>query len=142
MPPGRTGSAAFARGVPLLYTESPESDDLSDLYLAGVLRLLAAEGMIASEDAPRSTGPTRVLVGDGDLDSSSVRSPAVGLVETCVRPLDRVEAGQPVAHWTDPWFGNRQDLVAAEAGVAVVARRSRAVAADEMVVHLAQDEAA
>ena len=43
MPPGRTGSAAFARGVPFLYTESPESDDLSELYLAAVLRLLAVE---------------------------------------------------------------------------------------------------
>ena len=86
--------------------------------------------------------PTRRLVGDGDLDASSVRAPAAGLVEICVRPLDRVEAGEPVARWTDPWFGNRMDLLAAESGVAVVARRSRAVAADEMIVHIAQDEAA
>jgi predicted deacylase len=141
MPPGRTGSGSFARGVPFLYTESPEADDLADLYLGGVLRLLAAEGVIAPDDAPRSTGPTRRLVGDGDLDSSSVRAPGAGLVEVCVRPLDRVEAGRPVARWTDPWFGQRRDLVAEEDGVAVVARRSRSVAAGDMVIHLARDDA-
>lgn len=142
MPAGRTGSGAFARGVPFLYTESPESEDRSDEYLGAVLRLLAVEGLIAPEDAPRAAVAPRFLVGDGDLDASSVRAPAAGLVEVCVRPLDTVEAGQPVARWTDPWFGQGMDLLAQESGVAVVARRSRAVAAGEMVVHLARDEAA
>jgi predicted deacylase len=142
MPPGRTGSGAFARGVPFLYTESPESEDRSDAYLGAVLRLFAAEGLIAADDAPRAPGSTRKLVGDGDLDASSVRAPAAGLVEVRVRPLDPVEAGQPVARWTDPWFGQGMDLVAEETGVAVVGRRSRAVAAGEMLVHLAQDDRA
>lgn len=142
MPPGRTGSAAFARGVPFLYTESPESDDLSDLYLGAVLRLLASEGVIHADDAPRATGPTRTFVGDGDLDRSSIRSPGHGLVEVCVQPLDRVEAGQAVARWTDPWFGQGRDMVAAESGVVMVARRSRGIAAGEMIAHLARDEAA
>jgi predicted deacylase len=53
-----------------------------------------------------------------------------------------VEAGQPVARWTDPWFSRTEDLVATEAGVVVVARRSRSVAAGDMVVHLAQADAA
>jgi len=142
MPMGRTGSAAFARGVPFLYTEAPEADDVSDLYLGAVLRLLAVEGLIHADDAPRAVTPTRRLAGSGDLDHSSVRAPGNGLVEVCVQPLDRVEAGQPIARWTDPWFGHSQDLVAAESGVVMVARRSRGVAAGEMLVHLAQDEAA
>ena len=142
MPAGRTGSAAVARGVPFLYAESPESDDLRDLYLGAVLRLLAVEGLIHEDDAPRAIAPTRRLVGPGDLDHSSVRAPGNGLVEVGEQPLDRVEAGQPVARWTDPWFGQAQDLVAAESGVVMVARRSRGVAAGEMLVHLAQDEAA
>jgi predicted deacylase len=142
MPAGRTGSAAVERGVPFLYTESPEAEDRSEEYLAAVLRLLAAEGMIAPDDAPRPHRQPLRLVGDGDLDVSSVRAPAAGLLEVCVRPLDRVEAGQPVARWTDPWFGNARDLVATDDGVAVVARRTRSVAAGEMVLHLAQEDAA
>jgi predicted deacylase len=140
MPPGRTGSAAVARGVPFLYTESPEAEDTSDRYLGAVLRLLAVEGMIEPALAPRPDGPTRRLVGPGDLDVSTVQAPADGLVEVCVAPLERVEAGQPVARWTDPWMGRRQDLRATEDGIVAVARRSRGVAAGEMVIHLARDE--
>jgi len=141
MPAGRTGSGAFGRGVPFLYTESPEADDLSELYLGAVLRLLAAEGLMHADDAPRASWPTRRLVGPGDLDHSSIRAPATGLVEVCVRPLDRVEAGQSVATWTDAWFGRMVELTATEPGVVVVARSSRGVAAGEMIVHLAQDDA-
>ena len=142
MPAGRTGTAAFERGVPFLYTESPESEDLSDLYLGAVLRLLAAEGLVPMDDAPRATWPTRIVAGPGDLDHSSIRAPGAGLVEMCVQPLDHVEAGQPVGRWTDPWFGHSVDLVAQERGVVMVARRSRGVAPGDMLLHLAVDEAA
>lgn len=140
MPPGRTGSAAFARGIPFLYLESPEAEDRSGRYLGAVLRLLAAEGMLPPDDAPRPSGPTRRLVGPGDLDHSTVRAPAAGLVEVLVDVLERVEAGQTVARWTDPWFGRTLDLPATEAGVVVVARRTRGVAPGDMIVHLAGDE--
>lgn len=140
MPPGRTGSGSFARGVPFLYTESPEAEDHADRYLGAVLRLLVAEGMLPGDDAPRPTTSSRPLVGPGDLDRASVVAPATGLIEVLVAPLDRVEAGQPVARWTDPCFGRSVDLTANEPGVVVVARRSRGVAAGEMVVHLAQED--
>ncbi len=140
MPPGRTGSAAVQRGVPFLYLESPESEDRSDEYRDAVLRLLAVEGLISSDDAPRTHQRPRALVGDGDLDASSVRAPGTGLVELWVRPLDRVQAGEVVGRWTDPWFAITRDLVAPDDGVVVTARRTRSVAAGEMVLHLAQDE--
>ncbi|MFN8624123.1 MAG: succinylglutamate desuccinylase/aspartoacylase family protein [Chloroflexota bacterium] len=142
MPPGRTGSASFARGVPFLYTESPESEDRSDDYAAAVLRLLALEGMIDPALAPRPIETPLRLAGPGDLDTATIVAPRDGLVEICVGPLERVEAGQPVARWTDPWFSRSEDLLATEPGVVVVARRSRSVAAGDMLVHLAKDDAA
>ena len=105
MPPGRTGSAAFARGVPFLYLESPESADLSE-RLPGRRPAAALRGGPPPCRRRAATGTPAQVGGPGDLDDGSVRAPGAGLVEMLVDPgrssrASRWRAGPPLVRLDD-----------------------------------------
>src|SRR5260221_2403153 len=79
IPPGRTISAAFARGIPWLYTESPENHSQRAahvvIYRDGVLNVMKHLNMVDCKTP--STTITHRLVGDGNLDQV-ITSPATG----------------------------------------------------------------
>jgi predicted deacylase len=139
-PPGRSGSGAHDRGAGFVYLESPEAEEHAPAYRDAVLRGLVAFGMLPSDAAPPPSGPSRRLVGPGDVDALAVRAERTGFVEVRVELLDRVRRGQTVARFHDPWHGWAIDLPAFGDGVAVLVRRSRAVGAGELVAFLTGEE--
>jgi predicted deacylase len=95
IPPGRTVSAARARGIPFLYTEARGAgrihpDDLS-LYTRGVWNLLKHLEIVAGDAEP---APCRYhLFGDGNIDES-LNATQPGFLVSEVTLLARVERGQ------------------------------------------------
>jgi predicted deacylase len=141
-PPGRSGSGAHARGRPFLYVESSEGDDVGDLYRDACLRLLAHLGMIPAHAAPSPPArrPLR-LAGPGDLDGAAVRAPHGGILEVRARLLDRVAEGEAVGWLRDLEGGPPRPLGAPRAGTLVMLRRTRLVAAGDLVAFVTGDEA-
>lgn len=95
--PGRTLSAAHARGIPALYVESPDGGVLNsaylDAYVSGTRSMLGALGMVQkSERFPR---PRLWLHGDGDVDTFAA-APVEGLFLRKVSLMDEVRAGDIV----------------------------------------------
>jgi len=93
--PGRSLSAALARGVPSIYVEARGAgrihpDDLR-IYQRGCRTLLHHLGILEGEFPPIS--PSVHLYGNGDIDQSASAT-ARGFLMPSVELLDRVEADQ------------------------------------------------
>jgi predicted deacylase len=146
-PAGRSGSSAHARGVPFLYVESTEADDVSDTYLAATLRLLAhlgvvepGAGVVDGPAASASAAAPRRLAGPGDIDAGSVRAERPALVELHVGLLDRVSPGDAVASVRDPWADGSLTLRAEQEGVVVMTRRTRAAGPGDLIAFLTGED--
>lgn len=95
IPPGRTVSAARARGIPWLYTEARGAgrihpDDLA-VYRNGVCHLLQHLDILPGSPTPAA--PTLRLHGDGNVDASITTS-RKGFLIPEVDLLDTVTKGQ------------------------------------------------
>lgn len=102
IPPGRTVSAARARGIPWIYAEARgggriHQEDLA-VYRRGLVNLMRHLGMLAGS---LETSPPEVeLYGDGDTDAS-LCSGAEGLLVAEVDLLEQVQAGQRLGRLVD-----------------------------------------
>lgn len=140
-PPGRTMSFAEAQGIPGIYAEAgggpfPPADVL-DTYRDGVLRVMAALGMIPN--APAAPEPQVRLVGNGDLDNA-IAAPATGLCTRRVEPLDRVDPGSVCFEIHDVDGTLLEVVKVAVPGIAVFVRRSRWVEAGELLMATATED--
>lgn len=100
--PGRTVSAAIARGIPTLYAEARGAgrihrDDLN-IYTRGIRRLMQHLNMLPG--APEPLPPALLLNGSGNIDSGIVAT-SPGFLSPCVEILDTVERGQPLGKLLD-----------------------------------------
>lgn len=107
--PGRSVSAAQARGIPWLYTEARGAgrihpDDLL-VYRRGVFHLLRHLGILPG--SPEIIRPDRFLFGDGNIDAS-ITTQRSGFLIPAVELLETVSAGQSLGTLTDLW-GNPQE---------------------------------
>ena len=142
---GRTLSAAHDAGIPSIYAEAAGGGTVTathvDAYVAGILRVLAALGVLG-EPVSIPVDPPRRLVSEGDLDVPQMVAPFDGVCEVFVAPLDSVVAGQLVATVTDPLSGVTAEVLAAAPGVVVLARRGARVRRSENLVVLAEPDEA
>jgi N-alpha-acetyl-L-2,4-diaminobutyrate deacetylase len=94
MPPGRTLSAAAARGIPSLYTEARGAGRIDPRDLAlfrnGMINLMRYLRILAGE--PARTACEVFLEGDGNTDAG-ISSPHGGFFIPAVDLLDEVNAG-------------------------------------------------
>ncbi len=102
IPPGRTVSAARARGIPWIYAEARgggriHPQDLA-VYRRGLVNLMRHLGMLAGP--PEASPPEVELYGGGDTDAS-LCSGAEGLLVAEVGLLEQVEAGQRLGRLVD-----------------------------------------
>lgn len=144
VPPGRTLSAAHDAGIPAIYAEAAGGGTVTAahaaMYVAGIRRILVSFGMLDAHEAALA-GPTRRLVGEGNMDVPAMVAPIDGVGETFVEPLDTITRGQVLALVTDPLTGERAEVISPTAGVAVLVRRGARVARSDNLVVLAEDEA-
>jgi predicted deacylase len=132
MAPGRTVSAAAARGVPSLYCEARgggriHPDDIA-VYRRGVFNLLRHLGIL-DDEIERGPVPLR-LYGDGNIDNGvSARQP--GFLTPRVELLESVEKGQLLGTLHDVWGGTIEEFAAPRSGVVVLVHACPLVHPDE-----------
>ena len=116
--PGRSVSAASARGIPWLYTEARGAGRVhpADLavYRRGILNLLQHLAILPGE--PEASPPDHFLYGDGNVDSSitTLRS---GFLIPEVELLDSVVTGQRLGVLLDLWGRPQEHFTAPRDGV-------------------------
>ena len=119
--PGRTVSAASARGIPWLYAEARGAGRIHaadlEIYRRGMVRLLRHLGILSGALEPLPP-PVR-LCGDGNIDRGIAASER-GFLTPCVELLQEVETGQPLGTLQDVWGRTIQELTAPCGGVVVL----------------------
>jgi hypothetical protein len=115
---GSLRQVAAAAGVTVLLYEAGEGlridEEAARLGVAGILRVMAAAGMIAAGSAPRPRTPTLHCGG-----SDWLRAPVAGLASFRAEPGARVAAGEVLATLSDPFGETEIDLAAPRAGIVV-----------------------
>lgn len=109
---------AMMLGKPALVYEGGEANRLDDVAIEagvqGTLRLMAKVGMLDRAQAQSPPQRTRLL-----RSSSWVRASRSGFCRMKVRLGEAVKAGQLIAEIVDPALGNRVELNATRAGLAI-----------------------
>lgn len=139
IPPGRTLSAALARGIPFLYTEGRgggrvDAED-AGYFERGLFNLARHLGMLPG-DLVRSPLEHHLL-GDGNTDRGTQAS-RDGFFVPVVRLLQRVEPGALIGTLLDYSGVVLQSVVAEQAGVVAMLRLSPSVRAGEALYLLAR----
>jgi predicted deacylase len=133
-PPGRTVSAAKARGIPCLYAEAHGGGriDAADLavFRRGLQNLLRHLGIL--EGAPEAPAPRWRLFGGGNIDEGIVAARG-GFLLPEVDLLETVEAGQRLGTLVDLAGRPLERYFAPRAGVVVLMHACPHVAAGEPV---------
>lgn len=141
-PPGRTLSVAAARGIPSIYVEATGGlfppQEIVEGYLVGVRRVMALIGMIAPMQ-PLTDTPV-FLRGDGNTDSPSCQSPATGLIECHISPLQEVAADTLCYTLRDLDGRVLEEIRPGIAGITTFVRRSRWVEAGQLLVSIASSD--
>ncbi len=119
--PGRTVSAAGARGIPCLYAEARGAgrihpDDLA-VYRRGVARLLQHLAILPG--VPEPIPPQLRLHGDGNIDGG-VTATQPGFLLPEVELLQWVERGQRFGRLLDIWGRQIDEFFAPRSGVVVL----------------------
>ncbi|MCS6953179.1 MAG: succinylglutamate desuccinylase/aspartoacylase family protein [Bryobacteraceae bacterium] len=134
IPPGRTVSAARARGIPWIYAEARgggrvHPDDLA-AYQCGLMNLMRHLGMLDGESVARE--PQIELFGDGNIDAG-LTATAEGFLIAEVRLLDEVTAGAPLGRLLDFWGRLIEEYFAPRSGCVVLVHACPYVRAGEPV---------
>jgi predicted deacylase len=137
--PGRTLSAAFARGIPCMYTEAPGGGgapaEVVRCFREGLLRVLTALGML--DGAAPSPRHRAEWVGDGNTDAA-VPSPATGLFRPGVGCGDRVDRQAPLGEVLSHAGDVLAQIRAPSAGIVAMIRRTPRVRAGQGLFLLTQ----
>jgi predicted deacylase len=137
--PGRTVSAAFALGIPSIYVEGSGGGSLEqaelDVYVDGVLSVLAALGMTAPQTVRRR--PLRIIPGgSGDLDGG-IAAPAGGRFVARSAAGAVLTAGEPIGDLVDEDGATISTIVCPRDATLVFVRRAARIQAGEVVCSLA-----
>jgi uncharacterized protein len=119
--PGRSVSAAAARGVPWLYTEARGAgrihpDDLG-IYRRGIHNLLRHLAILPGE--PEARAPEHFLYGDGNVDAA-IATERSGFLVPEVGLLEQVARGQRLGTLLDLWGAPQEHFTAPRDGVVVL----------------------
>lgn len=102
--PGRSVSAATARGIPWLYTEARGAGRIHamdlEVYRRGILNLLRHLAILPGE--VQCAPPEHFLFGDGNVDAS-ITTERSGFLVPEVELLDTVSVGQRLGTLRDLW---------------------------------------
>ena len=139
VPPGRTLAAAIALGIPCTYVEGSGGASLDerelDLYVGGVLRVLADLGMLAWQ--PHPGRPRRVIRGgSGDLDAG-VTAPCGGRFVAARDAGDVLGPAELVGEIVDETGRSVAEVRAPSDCTLVFLRRAARIAEGEVVCALA-----
>jgi uncharacterized protein len=133
--PGSLRDAADREGVPVLTFEGGQAlrfeDDVIEVGVAGVLRVMGALGMVA-DPPPAPDQP--VLESD---ETHWIRAERGGILDLHVGPGDRVETEQPLWTVTGPFGRERVQQASPYGGVVIGMTTLPLVNPGDAVVHLA-----
>lgn len=134
--PGRTIATAISLGIPCIYVEgsgggSVEQAEL-DVYVGGVLRVLADLGMLAFEP-PASTGIERVVRGGGGNLDAGLLAPCGGRFVAACAAGDVLAAGARVGEIVDEAGSRAVELIAPADCTVMFLRRAARIDAGEVV---------
>ena len=140
--PGRTISAAKARGIPFLYTEAWGAGRIARGYLdtmkRGILNLMRHLGILEDE-SPAIAPPPRHLTGVGNTDGGIVAS-MPGFLMLDVQILDRVQTGQRLGYLVDEWGSTLEEYNAPQDATIGLTREMPIVEAGDTLFLLASEE--
>lgn len=141
--PGRTISAATARGIPFLYTEARGAgrihpDDLT-MMRRGIVNLLRHLGMC--DGSPEIPAPPLRLTGIGNTDAGIV-APVDGFWMPTVALLEAVDAGQALGRISNAVGETLATLSAPTSGIIALRRELPPVVAGDTLLLLATEEGA
>ena len=133
--PGSLRDAAGKLGVPVLTYEGGQAlrfeQDVIDVGVAGVLRVLAAMGLLADRIGP----PTKPII-ESD-ETHWVRAERGGILNLHVGAGDYVEVGQPLWTVTGPFGRERNQQLSAHAGYVIGMTTLPLVNPGDAVLHVA-----
>ena len=130
--PGRTVSAAKARGIPFLYTEARGCGRIApeDLKLFRDLLTNLLAHLSISPGAPWTAPIQQHLFGDGNIEQGLI-STRRGFLVPKVSLLDRVEAGQLLGVLTDTLGNCVEEILSPAPGVVALIHAFRVVKPEE-----------
>jgi predicted deacylase len=139
--PGRTISAAKARGIPFLYTEAWGAGRIAAADLAmmkrGIVNLMRHLRILDGEPDLPDTPPRR-LTGVGNTDGGLVSSKP-GFLMLDVAVLDRVQQGQRLGYLVDEWGTTVEEYKAPLAATVGLTREMPIVEAGDTLFLLAEE---
>ncbi len=137
-PSGSLRAAAARRGIPVLLYEAGEplrfNPDAIGTGVDGVLRVMAALGMIGRERAPRGTRSVFAT------RSKWIRAPQSGVLYLDVELGGRVAAGGRVGRISDPLGEAGVEVVAPFSGIVIGRTNNPLVHRGDAVIHLAEKQ--
>ena len=143
VPPGRTLSAAHARGIPSLYAETTGGTWLRPadvaIYVRGLFNLLRHLGMI--DGSPELAGDPILLRGGGNLDLA-ITADVSGFLRSAVELLDTVEPGDLLGTVYDVYGSPVQEIRAPHGGRLVMRRETPVIFIGDMIYALTSEERA
>lgn len=132
----RTGSLRCEAGIPVLLYEAGEASRFDERAirtgLRGVVRVLAALGMIRDREKPRTTKPFI------SHDSNWVRAPAGGILRTPCRLGTVVEEGDRLGVVADPFGETESDVESRYSGVLIGRTNMPVVNQGDALFHIAR----
>jgi predicted deacylase len=139
-PPGRTVSAALARGIACVYVEGSGGGSLQrdeqERYVQGVLNVLAELGMLARGGLVAASEPPRVMRGaGGDLDASIVAAVS-GRFVAAAGAGAQLETGDAIGEILDEDGRPVAEIRSPVDATLVFVRRTARIAAGEAVCSL------
>jgi uncharacterized protein len=140
--PGRSVSAASARGIPWLYTEARGAgrihpEDLA-IYRRGILNLLRHLKIVSGE--PDAPPPGHVLYGEGNIDAS-ISTERSGFLVPEVELLDRVTKGQRLGTLLDLWGTPQERFTSHRDGVVALIHVCPVVSSNDPLFLIARSAA-
>lgn len=142
--PGRSLSVAAERGVPAIYAECSGGGSIRqhelDVYVSGVLAVLADLGMLPGGGRTNAPGEPRWVYGSGDLDTG-MQTKRDGFFVTSVDAGDTVDANDEIGRCYD-YHGRLLETVRApRRGVVMFLRRQARIRTDDVLFVLADLDA-
>ncbi|AXI46164.1 succinylglutamate desuccinylase [Sulfitobacter sp. SK012] len=134
---GSLRGVAAAKGTPVLLFEAGEGLRFDEMAvragLAGILRVMLAEGMLAAKGIATSRTPSHICAA-----SSWLRAPVGGLLRIFRAEGEMVAEGDVLASVSDPMGKSETDIIAPNAGILIGRATLPIVNEGDAVFHLAK----